>query len=104
MGFGVEVVGIEASSSSLVVVVVVLRFEVCFQDFLVSSFHIFYYWWLIWCFNSQMRCLNPPTHARRDDVLMIMMLFINVLCWNMLDLGENGVMMKYIAYNPSMYD
>ena len=51
-----------------------------------------------------MRCYYPITYAGRDDGCMIMMLCINVLCGNMLDLGENGVMMKYIAYNLSIYD
>ena len=41
-----------------------------------------------------MKCYYPILHAGHEECVMIMMLYIDVLCWNMLDLGENGVMMK----------
>ena len=51
-----------------------------------------------------MRWLCMEELAGSVDIYMIMMLQIDDLCWFMLDLCENGVMMKYIAYNLSMYD
>ena len=51
-----------------------------------------------------MRWLCMEEHAGCVDIYMMMMMYVDVPCWNMLDLGENEVMLKYMKCNHSIYD
>ena len=98
MGFGVEVVGIEASSRSISSISC-CGVRIWFSRVLVSSFHS---WWFF--------IVDSLIKSQYEMNMCIIVFWLcglrydnNVVCWFMLDLGLNEVIMLHMNSNYDIY-